>query len=135
MKTSNGSWKIGCTSRLKRSRSAEFISDRSWPLYLTVPLVGSVNIINRRARVVLPLPLSPAMAVTDGVSEGIVIDTLSSASVVSERRRNPPPKTFETPRNSTRGVVMAFPPPPRQRQLQFRQANVRDSSGKRSRPG
>src|SRR6478752_5552466 len=65
-----------------------------------------------RASVVLPLPLSPAIAVVEGAASGSEKLTLRSATVV---RRTPLPNSLVTPRSSISAVTaqprLAWPPP------------------------
>ena len=58
---------------------------------------------NRWASVVLPLPLSPAMAVIVGRSSPSVNEMPSSATTLSRFLTTPPPYTLETARSSRSG--------------------------------
>src|SRR5437762_807055 len=63
---------------------------------------------NRRARVVLPLPLSPTTAVTRGGALSTVNEK-SSRATVTRLSNNPPPKTFEAWRISRSAVTSQAP--------------------------
>ena len=68
---------------------------RSLPRYSTWPAVGATSPSSSRASVVLPLPLSPTMAVIDGRSASIASEKSSSAMVLA-RSSNPPPNVLVT---------------------------------------
>ena len=71
-----------------------------WPRYRIEPLVGWISPSSSRARVVLPLPLSPAMAVMDGLSSLMVSETSSTATVWPLRQQ---------PAAKDSGDVLALP--------------------------
>ena len=54
---------------------------------------------------VLPLPLSPAIAVMVGRSSGIANEMSWTAMVMFERLKNPPPKILETFCSSSRLAI------------------------------
>src|SRR6266567_3927554 len=63
---------------------------------------------SRRARVVLPLPLSPTTAVTRGGTLS-TLNEKSSRATVTRLSNNPPPKTFEAWRISRSAVTLQTP--------------------------
>src|SRR6185312_2372458 len=87
---------IACTSFRNWRRSASEIFQRSLPRKSTWPEVGGVKPRRIRARVVLPLPLSPATAVKEGVSSLMDSERSSSATLAFA----PLPKIFVTFRSS-----------------------------------
>src|SRR5438045_2615924 len=58
-----------------------------------------------RARVVLPLPLSPTTAVIVGGASSIASEKPSSATVGLARFNNPPPKVLVTCRTASSGGI------------------------------
>ena len=74
-------------------------------LVQTCPEVGGMTPKSNLASVVLPLPLSPAMAVIVGRSSGIASETSCTAIVTLERLKNPPPKILDTLSSSSRLAI------------------------------
>src|SRR5437763_15019489 len=71
-----------------------------------MPSVGSTRPSSRRASVVLPEPLSPTTAMTEGRSASIARDRPASASVPS--RPSPPPKRLPTSTASISGGIASY---------------------------
>ena len=86
---SNGSWKITWTSRRKDLRSVPESAANIRAFVKHRPPPGSIRPSNRRAKVVLPLPLSPTKAVMDGDSSGY--GERKVADRYHSRPRIPPP--------------------------------------------
>ena len=93
---------MGWTSRLNSRRSLPDIFETSRPSYTTLPVVGLITPSSNRAKVVFPLPLSPATAVIDGRSAEIANEISSTATVMLERLNSPPPNTLVTLCSSSR---------------------------------
>src|SRR5258708_3531557 len=77
------------------------------PRYITSPRVGAITPNSKRAKVVLPLPLSPTIAVIEGGSVSTRSEKLSNA-IVDRRAKSPPPKTLVSWRASSKTVIAWF---------------------------
>ena len=92
LKASNGFWKIGCTCRMKASRSRAAADRRAGrvPRKRIAPRVGGTMLRIMRASVVLPLPDSPMIVKISGSSASSRKLTSSTAS--TRRRESSPPR-------------------------------------------